>query len=417
MKKIVLITELTPTIDNYNGPSAMMYHLMKHRPEGFFLRIYTMNRNAVIPSEIRKTAAELDCEIIQLNDGIRNYFHRRHTFADIRIVFGIDKSYGEGNYKLRKNTLQQIFNFNPDIVWVYNEKYTTISRQLCHFNLLICGYDCMPLHYNRLLNDGYCFLTPKRYLKALYEYKAHIYWELEQKEIRAKLYVVGINDAVHYRTITGRDDIIFYPHPHFSLQDKIISFDKKKLSILISGQYNEYTYTDSNQMCETLIKNKNILRDKFTITFLGKKWEPIVSALQDNGYTICHKIWVDKYATELTTHDIQIFPISVGSGTKGKVLDALSTGLLCIGSKIAMENIYVKHMHSCIQYDIVTDIGQILNDIYENRDLFQKIAEQGKLMVRHYHNPSKICELILNNTINNIQYDGIDEYVKAICTL
>lgn len=75
-----------------------------------------------------------------------------------------------------------------------------------------------------------------------------------------------------------------------------------------------------------------------------------------NGYEVECKSWVEVYAGEVIKHDIQLFPISVGSGTKGKVLDALSMGLLCIGSEIAMENIYVKHGHSCYLYHNVSDV-------------------------------------------------------------
>ncbi|MFZ4796182.1 MAG: glycosyltransferase [Bacteroidia bacterium] len=409
---IILFTGLTPTPENKNGPSAMMFHLFKNRPKDYNLRIYSLNHNNINAEERYSNACILNAEILIIRDSFYNYIHRRHTFCETRILLHIDKSYGESNYRLGYKYLKEFEDFKPDIVWLYNEVFVTVARQLSNYNLVVCGYDCLPLHYNRLLKDLYSFsFNENLYKKFLFQYKVSIFRELEYKIFPVKKYFVGINDCKYYETITRISDAQFFPHPHYNLVDKSIYFkDKTILKVILSGKLDEYTYSESIKLMESLINESVKLHEKFNITFLGKGWDEIAKKVKLAGYTVQHKLWVDNYVDELTNYDIQIFPISVGSGTKGKVLDALSTGLLVIGSAIALENIYVKNNHSCIQYDNAEDICAILEKVYINRSIFQQIAENGRAQVRKWHNPERILSLIIDKFNNNSLYDGFKEY-------
>jgi hypothetical protein len=89
----------------------------------------------------------------------------------------------------------------------------------------------------------------------------------------------------------------------------------------------------------------------YSITFLGKGWDFAVTQLRDVGYESQRLGFVDVYLDEIIKYDIQLTPISVGTGTKGKVLDALANGLMVIGTPYAMENIAVENHKSCIIYE------------------------------------------------------------------
>ena len=45
--KIILITYVTPTPDNFKAASALSFHLCKYRPENAELEIYSFNANNV----------------------------------------------------------------------------------------------------------------------------------------------------------------------------------------------------------------------------------------------------------------------------------------------------------------------------------------------------------------------------------
>lgn len=419
MKRIVLFTWLTPTIDNICGPSALAYHTLKNRPDYYELLIYTTNYNNISNETIQLISKTLKAEIIIVKDDIYNYFHRRHTLAELRLKLRVDKSYGQSNYRLPRKYINQIKCYNPDIVIVFDESFVNVARQLSNYNLIVWGYDCFPLHYSRLMRDSYCFSENNLYKQILHKYKVAIFRELQYEDIPCRIAEVGIDDVNYYKIITKRDNVGFYPHPHYRVIGKKISFEKQKLSILISGKFDVYTYSDMKKLVGVLKRYCNTLKDKYIFTFLGKTWHNIVSELKLYGYNVSNIDWVDEYAVELVKHDIQIFPISVGSGTKGKVLDALSMGLLCIGSRTAMENIYVRHGNSCFQYNDINDIPMFLNYIYNNKGKAEIIAENGRKQVLKWHNPKRVSKLFLEDIDEStgLKYDGFKEYYKVVNTL
>lgn len=411
--KIVLFTNFTPTRDNYRGPSAMMYHFFKNRPEDCKVLVFTTNSNHVSPELIKKVEEELNAEIVVLKDTLYNYFHRRETLQDLRIRLGIDSGYNISNYRLSQKYLKSIENFQPDFVWVYGEVHTEVIKQLSKYRLLVAGYDCFALHYNRLLRDAYCFSKRNLYKKALYKYQIALTREIALKDIPCKFFDVGIADRDMFETITGRKDASFYPHPHYDVFSKKIDFDKNKLSILISGKLDEYTWSAACQLQHVMLEHSD-LSEKYSVTFLGRGWEGFASSLKKCGYDVDMKSWVDVYADEVKKHDIQIFPISVGSGTKGKVLDALCMGLLCIGTEVAMENIYVKDKQSCFVYKQSEDIVGILNSIFSNRRLASVIAENGRRSVLKWHSPERILRKICDDIMGVEVYDAVAEYSEFL---
>lgn len=412
--RIILITSFVPTPDNFRGPSAMMYHLLKGRPDDCELRVYVINDNNVPQNVIQASSESLRAEIIELKDDLFNYFHKRHTLNTLRIVLHIDKYYGQSNYRLRKSTLREIENFAPDLVWVFGEDKTTIIKQMAsRFKTLVAGYDCFPLHYSRLLSDSYCKISESIYKDSLHKNKVAISREVALRDVPCTYFDVGIADRNMFMQITGRNDARFYPHPHFGYTERDINFQKPVLSIMISGALDQYTYTDAHKLLDILCTNPD-LASLYDITFVGRGWESFVDKLSQSGYNASVKTWVDDYNEELASHDVQIFPISVGSGTKGKVLCAMTMGVLCIGSAVAMENIFSKHGYSCFQYDSVDQVPDFLRRIYADKAMAELMAERARRDVLKWHNPERILNRILEDVFDGKEYDGEQEYNQFI---
>ena len=107
-------------------------------------------------------------------------------------------------------------------------------------------------------------------------------------------------------------------------------------------------------------------------------------------YEVNHITFAPDYIEEICKHDIQITPIAIGTGTKGKVLDALANGLLVIGTPYALENIAVKHGVSCIEYRQPQEVIEVLQDIPNNISKYEAMAEAGRRQVLEHHNREKI---------------------------
>ena len=129
----------------------------------------------------------------------------------------------------------------------------------------------------------------------------------------------------------------------------------------------------------------------YTITFLGKGWERHVEALRSMGIEVNHIKFAPDYIEEVIKHDIQVTPITIGTGTKGKVLDALANGLLVLGTPYAMENIAVEHGSSCMVWRTPQELLQVLQDIPQRIEHYEQMAEAGRQAVLECHNREKIA--------------------------
>ncbi len=157
------------------------------------------------------------------------------------------------------------------------------------------------------------------------------------------------------------------------------------MKVLVAGQYNYYMKQEADLLSEELRVKSEELVSHYAITFLGKGWEEHVETLKDAGWEVEHIRFAPDYIEEICKHDIQITPIAIGTGTKGKVLDALANGLLVIGTPYAMENIAVEDGVSCIEYRQPQEVIDVLMDIPSNRWKYEMMAHKGQNVVLKYH--------------------------------
>lgn len=98
-----------------------------------------------------------------------------------------------------------------------------------------------------------------------------------------------------------------------------------------------------------------------------------------------HQTFAEDYIEALQAHDIQLTPIAVGTGTKGKVLDAIANGLLAVGTPGALENIAVEHGKSCLLYHSPHELVTMLAAIPQHIPDYERMAEAGREQVLVHH--------------------------------
>ncbi len=217
-------------------------------------------------------------------------------------------------------------------------------------------------------------------------------------------YAVGEEDVRHLKQLNPKVRAKFLRHPHYEVSPQLtmdngeltIKFHQPKIKLLIAGQYNLYMKQEADELNLQFVRHNEQLKDHYFLTFLGKGWGEHVEALRNVGYEVNHIIFAPNYIEEICKHDIQITPISVGTGTKGKVLDALANGLLVFGTSYAMENIAVKDRESCIEYRCSQEVINVLMEIPMNLGIYELMAEKGQRQVLMYHDRIKISKELLN---------------------
>ncbi len=395
MKKIILVTQFTPTKENFGGPTALLYHIIQNRSSDIQIKIYSFDQSNVPESWQRESVKELDCEIINIRQkGIKNKLGYLYMRFCARFFSLPSWSF----LKLRKKYVSEIESSQPDLIWIYPYQMAGVVRQFKTSPMLITCCDSASLHYYRKLGD----INYSKCKETYREYRKCLNLESLYSDQNAMFHLVGLDDQKFLQRSLYPDvgRAFFLPHPHYSYVKKESYFANEKMRVLISGQYNEYIKTDFDRFFNLLLKNKKWVSE-ITITFIGKNWTDFSHRLQSFGYESVSIKWVKEYFSELQNFDIQLFPISLGTGTKGKVLDALCCGLICIGSKYAFENIAVENGVSCLQYDSVEDIAGYIDDIRLRKEFYMQLAKKGHESVIEKHSPKLVSLLFFQKIFNN----------------
>ena len=154
----------------------------------------------------------------------------------------------------------------------------------------------------------------------------------------------------------------------------------------------------ADEMVKLLANKDNMgrLQCVYMLTFLGKGWEQHVEKLNALGYEVDHIKFTPDYIKEVCRHDIQLAPITVGTGTKGKVLDALANGLLVIGTPFALENIVVENAVSCVEYHSNEELLAVLRDIPDKVEVYEQMAEKGREAIFVEHGRRHISQQLMD---------------------
>lgn len=406
MKSIVLITYNTPSSENIRGTSALPYHLIKgslingngNDNDNFSFIIYSFNANGLSDEKIAEVEKELGAaiKVLSLPKWYRWMFKLHLLFLRVFLRYPL------GNHiTLPKQYIDEIKAQKPDLIWVMGEELSRIVKQFPEHQRIQIGPDTESLYYYRMLGRRFVMNNAIDYWKCALMYRKYARMEREFcTDENFTYYAVGEADVKHLQQLNSKVKAKFLRHPHYEVRQHFVNdndnandnFSKPKIKLLIAGQYNLYMKQEADLLVEQINDNVNYLKNHYSITFLGKGWEGHVEALRDAGWEVEHIKFAPNYIEEICKHDIQITPIAIGTGTKGKVLDALANGLLVIGTPYAMENIAVENGVSCIEYRQPQEVVNVLHDILVNREKYEAMAMAGREAVLKHHDRRLLAE-------------------------
>ena len=398
--KIILITFVTPASENIRGTSALPYHLrmgtLLNGDDNDNLIVYTFNNNGLSDEKIAEVEKELGATIkkVPLPGWYRWVFKLHLLFLRVFLKFPF------GNYiTLPQRYVNEAKAQQPDLIWVMGEELSRVVKQFPEFRRIQIGPDTESLYYYRMLGRRFVMNNPVEYWKCAIMYRKYARMEREFCiDKNFTYYAVGEEDVKHLQQLNPKVQAKFLRHPHYEVSPQLkmgngeldIKFHQPKIKLLIAGRYDLYMKQEADLLSEELRVNCEELAPYYAMTFLGKGWEKHVGSLREHGYDVEHIKFAPNYIEEICRYDIQITPIAIGTGTKGKVLDALANGLLVIGTPYAMENIAVEHGTSCVVYQHPQEVIGVLQNIPNNIEKYERMAQLGQLLVLKEHDRSFI---------------------------
>lgn len=397
--KIAAITILTPYKENYKGTSALPYHLMLHRPEDVEIEIYSFNNNNLPSEKIKEVEKELRVKIhtLPLPQWFRMVFTLHLLFIRLFLKYPIHHY-----ITIPREYVDRIKSSNPDGILIYGEELSKVAKQFEDFRRVHTLPDSEALYYHRMLGTRFVMNDWKKYWRCAFMYPKFRHMERDFDRDKSIHYnLVGKADAEFLSDMAPGIQAHFIRHPHYEIypQEGERHFHTP-IRLLIAGQYNYYMKQDADELIEALISlndnDKTNLKSNYEITFLGHGWEQHATSLKSDGWNVNHISFAPDYIEEVIKHDIQLAPISIGTGTKGKVLDGLANGLLLIGTPYAMENIAVEDGKSCIVYHKAEEAVETLLSIVEDKKRYEGIALNGRKSVLTYHSRKRVSEQLFN---------------------
>jgi len=390
--KICVISAFPPSKDNINAPTALPYQILKYAPGQAQINLYYYPG----PAEFQKIV-DNDLNQLKLDNIVKipfpNFFMRYFFYVRAKL-----RNYprGVGRFPENKTLIHDINRLNPDIVWLYPHWLIDWIPLLKCQNIVVTGPDSASLHSERVIRYGRWDSCISIFFEFL-QYKRNITLEKSLGLSSVKVHFVGREDLKKYFSLikkkTGGFFILHPLHGYCPIKETINSKSGKIRIIISGGGKTVYVGDHLSRLINNLIDLHEKLSPYYEFCFIGDGYDNYIPPLKYVGYSIIQKKRVENYSEELSNAQIQIFPIAVGTGTKGKVLHALSTGLLGIGSTFSYENIEVIPGEDCVIYHEPEDIVQSLEDILVNKSLYEKIAEQGAIKTRTNHASEKVCHM------------------------
>ena len=385
--RIVEVTLSTPTAENYRGATALGYHIAKYRSSGIELHIFTLNYNGVSAERIAAIADELNCTITVVRQP--RWLAKAIGSLAVRMLM----RYPVFHYiTLPAATMAQIRALEPDGVWVNGEELGRIARQLSGYPMVHTLPDCESLYYRRSLELGGELGAVRRSQQLRNRVMRPKYERMERHLMggsHVRYHLVGEADAAELRRINPGADARFIRHPHYDVQHPFKEIDfgggRRKVRLLLAGQNNLYMARRAQLLIDALVADAGALATGYEITFLGRGWSGLAGQLRGAGYEVSEIGFATDYISEVCHHDVQLTPITIGTGTKGKVLDALANGLLVMGTPYAMENIAVRDGMECVTYTAESRVTEVLRDLLLHPARYEAIARAGRDAVLRHH--------------------------------
>ena len=380
--KLILITQITPASENVRGTSALPYHLMVHRPADVDIVIYSFNGNQLSGAKIKEVEEELNVTIKLLSPPRWQSWVLRLHLLFIRVLL----KYPLFNYmRLSRKVVEEIRCLQPDGIWVYGQDISRVTKQFAE--------------YYRMLGRRFVFKNRIMFWRNVMMYPKYLRMEgAYENSSMVKYHLVGEADAESLRNLNPGIQANFLRHPHYHVAEpqKRIAFSKPKIRLLVAGQNNLYMKESAEEAFDMMLHEVDKLKGYYEITILGRGWESMATRLRNVGYNVAQITFASDYIEEIRRHDVQLTPIAIGTGTKGKVLDALANGLLVVGTPFALENIAVENGVSCVEYHSTKELLSTLVEIPHNVEKYEQMAEKGREAIFVEHGRRRISQQLMD---------------------
>ncbi len=301
-------------------------------------------------------------------------------YTSVLQQLGIEVIYGTAQ---RYNLEEKLIKYLPliDGVWLCRpelcDKYMDLIRLKTKVPII---YDTVDLHFLRLKRQ-------KDYLDPNYQNTSWS-WETYQKlELnyanQAEATVVVTEDEKQVLSSLGVKNVWVIPniHEEISLSEKV-AFDQRSGLVFI-GSYNHPPNIDAVKwLCLEIMPLVWASRPDITVNLLGSNLKDEVKELASDQVVVTG--YVPEVEPYFQKNRIFVAPLRFGAGMKGKIGQSLSLGLPTITTRIGAEGMGLIDHQDVLIADTAEEFAQAVIELYDNRELWQKLADNSLETIKRY---------------------------------
>lgn len=301
-------------------------------------------------------------------------------YTSVLQQLGIEVIYGTAQ---RYNLEEKLIKYLPliDGVWLCRpelcDKYMDLIRLKTKVPII---YDTIDLHFLRLKRQ-------KDYLDPSYQNTSWS-WETYQKlELnyanQAEATVVVTEDEKQVLSSLGVKNVWVIPniHEEIYLSEKV-AFDQRSGLVFI-GSYNHPPNIDAVKwLCLEIMPLVWASRPDITVNLLGSNLKDEVKELASDQVVVTG--YVPEVEPYFQKSRIFVAPLRFGAGMKGKIGQSLSLGLPTITTRIGAEGMGLIDHQDVLIADTAEEFAQAVIELYDNRELWQKLADNSLETIKRY---------------------------------
>ncbi|REJ54870.1 MAG: glycosyltransferase [Microcystis aeruginosa DA14] len=301
-------------------------------------------------------------------------------YTSVLQQLGIEVIYGTAQ---RYNLEEKLIKYLPliDGVWLCRpelcDKYMDLIRLKTKAPII---YDTIDLHFLRLKRQ-------KDYLDPSYQNTSWS-WETYQKlELnyanQAEATVVVTEDEKQVLSSLGVKNVWVIPniHEEISLSEKV-AFDQRSGLVFI-GSYNHPPNIDAVKwLCLEIMPLVWASRPDITVNLLGSNLKDEVKELASDQVVVTG--YVPEVEPYFQKSRVFVAPLRFGAGMKGKIGQSLSLGLPTITTRIGAEGMGLIDHQDVLIADTAEEFAQAVIELYDNRELWQKLADNSLETIKRY---------------------------------
>ncbi|GBD52106.1 glycosyltransferase [Microcystis aeruginosa NIES-298] len=301
-------------------------------------------------------------------------------YTSVLQQLGIEVIYGTAQ---RYNLEEKLIKYLPliDGVWLCRpelcDKYMDLIRLKTKVPII---YDTIDLHFLRLKRQ-------KDYLDPSYQNTSWS-WETYQKlELnyanQAEATVVVTEDEKQVLSSLGVKNVWVIPniHEEIYLSEKV-AFDQRSGLVFI-GSYNHPPNIDAVKwLCLEIMPLVWASRPDITVNLLGSNLKDEVKELASDQVIVTG--YVPEVEPYFQKNRIFVAPLRFGAGMKGKIGQSLSLGLPTITTRIGAEGMGLIDHQDVLIADTAEEFAQAVIELYDNRELWQKLADNSLETIKRY---------------------------------